>query len=546
MLDISEQVLDSKQNLYLLGNILSRPYLTKQWKKVNLSYCQIDDKKFRILYEVLTRKDGRFKPKIEALSLSDNNLKSCSDDIANLACCQEILHLDLSNNVLGNFTSLQRCDFLVTLDISNNKLDNDNVAISLTALRILRILKILKLKQNNIDNNQDVIDAIGLALCSCSCLEEVELDGNNREFVEKTMLLFKVINEIRNSKSDEHHYNGQPDKASAFLKILECCNKIDYQPNSCTLRNIIIQSKVIDILCNGLEADDGCSLGQNLPLLVKLKTLNIAENNISDEATKSLTIGMLLTPNLEVFHYDKSLFSAESNMIFKIIYQLCITHSNNNFKCALSESKALAFILKCISNLNEEELQSSDIVSTVSHIKELKIHHERIAMDYKLNRDLKELCTVLIWFKKLSMLIWFKKLSVLDAKNNRITVEAKESLAKVMLQIHTFNNLKLNGNPIFNDELSMAVFNNIKNIHEHKLKSIICAQKNYVHIESVICILESLHQLENPTCFRSFNNITTLDTNSESNYGAKFLKYLNFLPFLIILKINMLVVSQMV
>ena len=45
MLDISEQVLDSKQDLYLLGNILSRPYLTKQWKKVNLSYCQIDDKK---------------------------------------------------------------------------------------------------------------------------------------------------------------------------------------------------------------------------------------------------------------------------------------------------------------------------------------------------------------------------------------------------------------------------------------------------------------------------------------------------------------------
>ena len=235
MLDISEQVLDSKQDLYLLGNILSRPYLTKQWKKVDLSYCQIDDKKFRILYEVLTRNDGRFKPKIEGLSLSGNNLKSCSDDIANLACCQEILHLDLSNNVLGNFTSLQRCDFLVTLDISNNKLDNDSVAISLTALRILRKLKVLKLKQNNIDNNQDAIDAIGLVLCSCNCLEEVELDGNAREFVEKTVLLFKVIRELRNSTSDEHYYNGQPDKASAFLKILEHCNKIDYQPHMCTL-----------------------------------------------------------------------------------------------------------------------------------------------------------------------------------------------------------------------------------------------------------------------------------------------------------------------
>ena len=286
MLDISEQVLDTKRDLYLLGNILSRPYLTKQWKKVNLSYCQIDDKKFKILNEVLTRNDERFKPKIEALSLSGNKLKSCSDDIANLACCQEILHLDLSNNVLGNFTSLQRCDFLVTLDISNNKLDNDNVPISLTALRILRKLKVLKLKYNNIDNSQDVIDAIGLALCSCNCLEELELDGNDRRFVEKIALLFKVIKELRNSNSDEHHYSGQPNKASAFLKILEHCNKIDYQPDLCTLRNIIKQSNVIDISGNSLKTDDGCSLGQNLPLLANLKKLIITENNITDEATK--------------------------------------------------------------------------------------------------------------------------------------------------------------------------------------------------------------------------------------------------------------------
>ena len=290
-----------------------------------------------------------------------------------------------------------------------------------------------------------------------------------------------------------------------------------------------MQSNVIDISGNGLETDDGCSLGQNLPLLVNLKALNISENNISDEATKSLTIGMLLTPNLKVFHCSKSLFSAESNMIFKMIYQLRITRSNNNFKCVPSESKALVFILKCISNLNEE-LQSSNIVSTVSHIETLEINHERATMDYKLTSDdLKELCTVLRSFKKLE---------VLDVRNNEITTEAKESVAKVMLQIHTFNNLKLNDNPIFNDELSMAVFNNIKNIRENKLKLIICNQKNFVHIESVIYILECLHQLENPTCFKSFNNITTLDINSQSNYGTVFLEYLNFLPFLKFLKVH--------
>ena len=533
MLDISEQVLDSKQDLYLLGNILSRPYLTKQWKKVNLSYCQIDDKKFKILVEVLTRKDGRFKPKIEALSLSGNKLKSCSDDIANLVCCQEILHLDLSKNVLGNFTFLQRCDFLVTLDISNNKLDNKNVAISLAALRILRKLKVLKLKQNNIDNNQDVIDAVGLALCSCNCLEELELDGNDRKFVEKIALLFKVIKELRNSKSDEHHYNGQPDKASAFLKILEHCNKIDYQPHMCTLRNIIMQTKVIDISCNGLEADDGCSLGQSLPLLTNLKILIITENNITDEASKSLTTGMLFTPNLKQFKYDKKMFSDDSTMILNMIRRLRMTSAGLPFKCAPPKIEALLFILNCI-NDNEEKVQSSDIVSTIGLIAELNLSHsEPITLDHKLtSEDIKKLCAVLRWFKQLE---------VLDVSNNEITVEARTSLEMLMLQMSTLNTIKLIGNPICDDKPSMAVFETITNIREKQLDSIICHQENspqHIGFHPILQVMDCLSQFENPSCFKSFDNITTVDVNSEAQYGVKILECLTFLPFLKVLKIN--------
>ena len=370
MLDISEQVLDLKQDLRLLGNILSRPYLTKQWKSVNLSYCEIDDNKFKILHEVLTRKDGRFKPKIEALLLSRNKLKSCDDAIANLACRQEILHLDLSNNVLKSFCSLQRCDFLVTLDISEIKLDNDEVALSLTALQFLRKLKVLKLKHNNLHGSQDVTDAIGLALCSCNSLEELELDGNDTKFVDKTMLLFNVIKELRNSKSNKHYYDEQPDKASAFLKILEHCNKIDYEHSMCTLRNIIIESEVIDISYNGLKTEDGFYLGQYLLLLVNLKMLIITKSNISDEATESLTTGILLIPSLKQFKDDENLFSEDSIMIFNMICQLRISSAKQMFLCAPPKIKALLFILNFI-NDNEEEVQSSDIVSTIGLITEL-------------------------------------------------------------------------------------------------------------------------------------------------------------------------------
>ena len=534
MLDISEQVLDSKGDLYLLGNILSRPYLTKQWKTVNLSYCQIDDKKFKILVEVLTRNDGRFKPKIEVLSLSGNKLKSCSDDIANLTCRQEILHLDLSKNVLGNFISLQRCDFLVTLDISNNKLYNGNVAISLTALRTLRKLKVLQLKHNNIGNNQDAIDAIGLALCSCNCLEELELDGNDRGFVEKTALLFRVIKELRNSNSDEHHYNGQPNKASAFLKILEHCNKIDYEPHMCTLRNIIMQSNVIDISGNGLETDDGCSLGQNLPLLTNLKKLIITENNITDEATKSLTTGMLmlLTPNLKQFKYDKNMFSDDSTIIFKMIHRLQKTSAGLPFECPPPKIEALLFILNCI-NDNKEKVQSSNIVSTIGLITELNLSHsEPTTLDHKLTiEDIKKLCAVLRWFKQLE---------VLDVSNNKITVEARTSLEMLMLQIYTLNSIKLIGNPICDDKPSMAVFETITNVREKRLDSIVCNQNLPQHtgFHPLLQIMDCLSQFENPSCSKSFDNIITVDVDSEAQYGVKILECLTFLPFLKVLKIN--------
>ena len=62
------------KNVDLLGYILSRPYLTSQWEKVDLSKCDIDDDKFQVLHNVLTRNDGIPKPKIQHLLLCGNNL----------------------------------------------------------------------------------------------------------------------------------------------------------------------------------------------------------------------------------------------------------------------------------------------------------------------------------------------------------------------------------------------------------------------------------------------------------------------------------------
>ena len=419
--------------------------------------------------------------------------------------------------------------------MSNNKLGNEKSQKLFTVLKFFKELKVLKLNHNDISHDQHVIDAIGLVLCYCNSLEHLELDGNNTEFEDKAMLLLKVINEVRNSKSDIHYYR-LTDKSSAFLKILSYCDQIDYLPDSCLLRNKIIQSKVVNVSYNGLSANDGYSLGQNLHLLVKLEILNITKNNISDKATESLTTGMFFTPNLREFKYEDNSFNIDSIMVFEVIQKLRTNSDNSKFTCAPSRIKALVFILNCISKLNDKQkIKSSDIVSTISLITELNLsHNEPTTLDnhYKLtSQDLKELCAVLTWFKQLK---------VLDVRNNDITDEAKEPVTKVMLRIHTFNSLLLDGNPIFDDELSKTVLSTIINVRKKQIQSIICNQKSPLHIEcqSIIFIMECLSHLENPDCFKSFDNIMTIDINSESYCGTKFLENLSFLPFLKILKIK--------
>ena len=528
-LDVSGQPLDENDILYLLGYILSRPYLTKRWESVNISNCEINDEKFKVLHKVLTRNDGRPKPEIKSLSLSGNKLKSCCDAIAHLACCQKIQHLNLSSNLLADIDPFKQCgNFLQSLDISNNKFDNEKAPELLTALKYLSRLKVLKVKHNNISDDQHVINAIGLALCYCNDLEELELDGNTTEFEDKVMLLFQVINEIKKSKSNVHYYR-LTDKAYAFLKILGYCDQIDSQPDSCVLRTKITQSRVINISYNGLKTDDGCFLGQHLHLLVNLKKLNITKNSISDESMQSLTTGLLLIRNLKEFKYDEDLFSEKSKVVFKLIHQLHNTFSNV-FICLPSNIKALVYILHCISKVNEN-LQSS-VMSTLSLITELDLSLSEPKSNYKLtSEDLKELCAVLRWFKQLK---------VLDVRNNNITDEAKESITKVMLQIYTLNNLKLIGNPIFDNNLTMAVFDTIVNVREKRVQSIVCNDRDSFHMEclSLIYIMDCLNQLKDQNCSKLFNSTTVLDINSKLSHASKFLEYLSFIPFLRDLKVN--------
>ena len=522
-IDVSGQTVKEKVDLELLGYILSRPYITDQWDMVILSSCEIDDGSFEVLHNILTRNDK--SPKIKALSLCNNELNSCSDAIANLVSSQEIEFLNLSNNKLEDLNHFQKCaGFIETLKISNNGLNDENALKLFEVLKYFDKLKVLSLSNNNISNDQKVIDTLGIALCCCNSLEELEIYGNMIE--DEALLLFEVINDIRSSVSNVHYYRLS-DKAFALLKILRYCDRTDYKLELRALRSKIIESIGVNISWNGLPGDAGC-LGQHLHLLANLKLLNITENKVSDEATKSLTIGMLLTSKLEEFKYEENLFSENSISIFKMIQKLRTTDSKM-LKCKSSEIKALLFILDCI-NDNADKLQSSDIVSAINYVTELDLSNNELT-DGDCKKHSKQFC---------KLLTWFKQLNILDLTNNDVTNEIKESLTMAMLQISALNTVKLIGNPIIKDEFSMSIFDTIKNLREEQIQSIVDNQKGSSHIlsQSVIYIMERLNELKNPDCFESFDNIITLDIDSELSYAGKFFDYIKFLPSLKHLKIN--------
>jgi len=514
-LDLSKEKLSDK-DVDLLGYILSRPYLTTQWKKVDLSHCDIDDGKFEILYNVLTRDDGIPKPKIQDLSVCGNDLKLCGTAVAKVAQSQKIVCLNLSGNALKNLDNFKLCTFLEILDISKNNLANKDAVELFLALRFLKKLKELKLGNNCIGDDENVVDAVGIALCCCEFLENLELEGNTIE--NKAIVMFDIVKSIRSSTSQELSLSV-PIKAIAFITILCCCSKIKGDKN--VLKEKVANMVILNISCCGLQDSDAQKLGTSLHILRSLKKLNISENNISDTSSKELTKGLLLTLKLRQFKCDNCSFDEQSISVFKMILYLR-DMSSRVFRCVPSKVNALIYILEHIKELDKDYVWSSDIVKTVGCVAKLDLKFEGSG-DKLDDGKIRSLC---------SSLKWFGQLEVIYLNDNNITAEATESLVLAMMQIHTFKQLELAGNPIVNNTSSTFTFAAIKDLHERKLLSFTCNQdSNHEKCKSLLFIMECLNKIDNVqdcTLLRNVVDLVLHSTNCGSSY--KLVDYINFLP----------------
>ena len=513
-LDLSKEKI-TQTDVDPLSKILSRPYLTMQWKSVNLAYCDIDDEKFTTLEAILSLNDGRPKANISALTLRGNGLQSCGESIARLVQNQKVIHLDLSRNTIKNFSDFKSCVLLETIDVSNNNLNEEALEL-FGALKYLKRLNTLKLNNNDISDDEHIVDAIGSGLCYCTSLKKLELEGNMIE--DTANVMFETIDVIRNCTSHRIYFR-MTDKAIAFIRILRYSCQIDSY--TVTLKENLFQITAVNLSRNGLQNSDAKKLGKCLHLLKSLELLDISENKISNASVKELTKGIILVSKLRQFKYTECQFSEKNKDVFNMVFYVRYL-SSNTLSCVPSKFHALVFILQRISDISEDLVWSSDIVKTLGCVTELDLSFG--GSGDKLNDE-----NIMSLYPLLS---WLRQLETLCLKNNNITVEATEPLVLSMLQIHTFKQLEIVGNPIVDSKVGMIIFTTIRELHERKLLSFTCNQdSDHVICQAILYIMECLSKIRNAQNCELLKNVVDLivhSSNCESSY--KLTNYINFLP----------------
>ena len=293
--------------------------------------------------------------------------------------------------------------------------------------------------------------------------------------------------------------------------------------------------EILNLRCNGLQDNHAEILGKSLHVLKSLKQLDITKNEITDASTKELTKGILLSSKLKQFKYDESSFNKLNTTVFKILLFLRDT-SSRVFKCVPSNFKAFIFILDCINELSEGYVRLSDIVKTLGCITELDLIYE--GSGDKINDESTELLC--------PFLRWFGQLEIVRLNNNDITAKVTELLVLTMLQIHTFKQLELAGNPIVDSELAVKIFTIILELHEKELQSFTCDENSdHDNCKSVLFIMECLDKIEHPQDCTLLNSVANLIVHtSKCASSCKFVNYINFLPGLQCLDTSCAVITK--
>ena len=153
--------------IQILSYLIARSCITKEWQLINLSDCQLNDDTLQSFYQGLCIEDGRKKPIINILNVSNNSIWELNTLIGIIAKFK-IVHLKASKNFLTyKHITLPVKYFNMTLkilDLSCNLLEGEDVCSLCITLVKFKNLEVLNLDYNYIDENVEFINKSNRAM----------------------------------------------------------------------------------------------------------------------------------------------------------------------------------------------------------------------------------------------------------------------------------------------------------------------------------------------------------------------------------------------
>ena len=134
----------------LLTYSITRSYITMNWKIINLSHCKISDAECKKIFQDLSLDDGRQKPDVQYLDLSNNSITFedffCDNNnihgSSTRICC-----LDISGNSIINFKVLH--NLIRKHSISNVIISDNEKEVNCQALENNDTVECLNISYNN-------------------------------------------------------------------------------------------------------------------------------------------------------------------------------------------------------------------------------------------------------------------------------------------------------------------------------------------------------------------------------------------------------------
>ena len=377
-INLSEETL-SITDTNILSYFIAKSSMTKEWQTINLSECGIDDDKLQSFYQGLCIEDGREKPIINNLNISNNKIWKLNT-IINLIAKFKIVHLKASNNSL-TYKHVMNVEYfnntLKILDLSYNLFESEDVCNLCNALVKCKNLEELYLNNNHIDESAEsylvaaIVQWDNLREFKCKHnafsnpsysnslfeftvkhlkyindsketkvinFEETDdianfvylltytkhLSGKNSEYISRISQLRKLS--LQCAESHTEHISLKTSASIFFqnhFKLLEAINLSGLTINEESAHNLVaaLGNKLQYLKMNDCKLTSKVAkfLAGKIKIIKNIKELQLCNNCIDDEATKDLLLAFLHCNSFEAFKFEGNKFEDKSKSLFNFL-----------------------------------------------------------------------------------------------------------------------------------------------------------------------------------------------------------------------------------